>query len=89
MKRKKNEVWFKDRIEKELELLFMFNMSIREIAKEIGISKSAVHYDLRNRVTNLEDKEKIDRIFYIHEKTRSLKGGLMLQQRRRIEKEGL
>lgn len=68
---------YKKRIENEAILLVEKNKTIREIAKELNVSKSAVHKDLREKLpkVNLELSNKVNEILNIHKQERHLRGG--------------
>lgn len=68
---------YKKRIENEAILLVEKNKTIREIAKELNVSKSTVHNDLREKLpkVNLELSNKVNEILNIHKQERHLRGG--------------
>lgn len=68
---------YKKRIENEAILLVEKNKTIREIAKELNVSKSTVHKDLREKLpkVNLELSNKVNEILNIHMQERHLRGG--------------
>lgn len=66
-----------ERIEKESKQILTTKMTIREVAKIFGISKSTVHKDLNERLLELDPKkhEEIKKIFQEHIEIRHIRGG--------------
>ena len=67
-----------NRIKKESNYIINNNMTIRQIAKKIKVSKSTVHKDLHERLyyINKDIYIKVDEILKEHLQTRHIKGGL-------------
>ncbi len=66
-----------ERIYSEADQILNTKMTIREIAKIYGISKSTVHKDLNERLLELDPKkhEQIKEIFKEHIEIRHIRGG--------------
>lgn len=66
-----------ERIEKESDQIITTKMTIREVAKIFGISKSTVHKDLNERLLELNPKkyEEVKKIFQEHIEIRHIRGG--------------
>lgn len=66
-----------DRIKEETEQILLTKMTIREIAKLYGISKSTVHKDLKERLLEIDPQkhEQIKKIFQEHIEVRHIRGG--------------
>lgn len=66
-----------ERIYSEADKILNTKMTIREIAKIYGISKSTVHKDLNERLLELDPKkhEQIKEIFKEHIEIRHIRGG--------------
>lgn len=66
-----------ERIHAEANQIINTKMTIREIAKIFGISKSTVHKDLNERLLELDAKkhEEIKQIFQEHIEIRHIRGG--------------
>ena len=64
-------------IQKEADKIIHTKMTIREVAKIFGISKSTVHKDLNERLLELDPKkhDKIKEIFQEHIEIRHIRGG--------------
>lgn len=65
------------RIDKEVKCILKENMTVRQIANEINVSKSTVHNDLHNRLYYI-DKDifyKVDEILKKHLEIRHINGG--------------
>ena len=67
-----------NRIKKESKYIIDNNMTIRQIAKEIKVSKSTVHKDLHERLyyVNKKEYEIVKMILKKHLETRHIKGGI-------------
>ena len=54
------------------------NLTIRQIAKKLKISKSTVHKDLHERLFNIDKQlyKEVDKIMKIHLKNRHINGGI-------------
>lgn len=65
------------RILKETDYILNDNMTIRQIAKKLKVSKSTVHKDLHERLFDINRTlyKKVDNILQIHIKERHIKGG--------------
>lgn len=65
------------RIRLETEYILKENLTVREIAKKINVSKSTVHKDLTERLShiNMQLYESILKILKEHIETRHIKGG--------------
>lgn len=73
----------KERVLKEANLLIEKKLTIRELANIIGVSKSTVHNDMRNRL-KLINKElylDINKLFLDHIKIRHYLGGLSTKKK--------
>ncbi len=72
-----------DRIHKEADQMLETKMTIRQLAKIHGISKSTVHKDLNERLLELDPKkhEKIKEIFQEHIEVRHIRGGESTRQK--------
>ena len=66
------------RILKETKYVLNDNMTIRQIAKILRVSKSTVHKDLHERLYNIDKDlyKDIDNILQNHIKVRHINGGL-------------
>ena len=66
------------RILKETKYVLNDNMTIRQIAKILKVSKSTVHKDLHERLYNIDKDlyKDIDNILQNHIKVRHINGGL-------------
>ena len=73
----------KERVLKEANLLIEKKLTIRELADIIGVSKSTVHNDMRNRLKliNKELYSDINSLFLDHIRTRHYLGGLSTQKK--------
>lgn len=65
------------RIKKESNYILNDNMTIRQIAKIINVSKSTVHKDLHERLYDIDKNlyQKIDNVLQNHIKVRHINGG--------------
>jgi len=65
------------RINKEIDYILKYELTIREIAKKLNVSKSTVHKDLQERLKKINKSlhKKVNTIFENHIKTRHIKGG--------------
>jgi len=65
------------RINKEVDYVLNNNLTIRQIAKKLKISKSTVHKDLHERLllVNRSYYKKVDEVFQLHLKNRHINGG--------------
>ena len=65
------------RIKKESNYILNDNMTIRQIAKIINVSKSTVHKDLHERLYDIDKNlhKQIDTILQDHIKVRHINGG--------------
>ncbi len=73
----------KERVLKEASMLIEKKFTIRELASIIGVSKSTVHNDMRNRL-KLINKElylDVNNLFLEHIKIRHYLGGLSTQKK--------
>ena len=66
-----------ERIKEEANQILLTRMTIREVAKLYGISKSTVHKDLNERLLEIDPikHEKIKEIFKEHIEVRHIRGG--------------
>ena len=66
-----------ERIKEEASQILLTKMTIREIAKLYGISKSTVHKDLNERLIQIDPlkHEQIKQIFKEHIEVRHIRGG--------------
>ena len=66
-----------ERIHSEADQVLNTKMTIREVAKIFGISKSTVHKDLNERLQELDPikHEKVKQIFQEHIEIRHIRGG--------------
>jgi len=66
-----------ERIHAEADKIMNTKMTIREVAKIFGISKSTVHKDLNERLLELDSKkhDQIKKIFQEHIEIRHIRGG--------------
>lgn len=66
-----------DRIKQEADQILLTKMTIREIAKLYGISKSTVHKDLNERLLEIDPikQRQIKEIFQEHIEVRHIRGG--------------
>ncbi len=73
----------KERVLKEANLLIEKKLTIRELADIIGVSKSTVHNDMRNRLKliNKELYSDINNLFLDHIRIRHYLGGLSTQKK--------
>ena len=72
-----------ERINKETDYILKYELTIREIASILKISKSTVHKDLQERLKMINKKmhKKVNFIFENHIKTRHIKGGEATKQK--------
>ena len=65
------------RIKKESNYVLKYNMTIRQVAKIVNISKSTVHKDLHERLYEIDRNlfKQIDNILKEHIKIRHINGG--------------
>ena len=65
------------RILKETNYILNDNLTIRQMAKKLNVSKSTVHKDLHERLYDINRVlyKKVDNILQIHLKERHIKGG--------------
>lgn len=66
------------RIKEEVKYILNDNITIREIAKIMKVSKSTVHKDLHERLYDIDKDlyKKVDNILQEHIKIRHINGGL-------------
>lgn len=66
-----------ERVREESDKILLTKMTIREIAKIYGISKSTVHKDLNERLLEIDPSkhEQIKEIFKEHIEVRHIRGG--------------
>lgn len=76
------------RIDKEYAYITNNNLTIRQIAKKVKVSKSTVHKDLHERLLyiNKEKYNKVDKILKEHIKVRHIHGGLATKRKYEIRK---
>lgn len=76
------------RINKEYAYITNNNLTIRQIAKKVKVSKSTVHKDLHERLLyiNKEKYNKVDKILKEHIKVRHIHGGLATKRKYEIRK---
>lgn len=72
-----------DRVLEAAHLLIKKRTNIREIAKELGYSKSTIHIDLSVRLKelNIELYHKIMEIFQINQSEKHIRGGLSTKRK--------
>jgi len=60
-------------------------LTIREAAKEIGISKSTLHRDITEKLKNIDNNtwKQVRNLLDHHLKVRAIRGGLASQKKRR------
>lgn len=65
------------RIRLETEYILKENLTLREIAKKINVSKSTVHKDLHERLYDIDKNlfKKVDKVMQEHLKIRHINGG--------------
>lgn len=65
------------RIRLETEYILKENLTVREIAKNINVSKSTVHKDLHERLFDIDKNlfKKVDKIMQEHLEIRHINGG--------------
>lgn len=65
------------RIKKEADYMLNYNLTVRDIAKKINMSKSTVHKDLHERLYDIDKDlyKKVDRILKNHLEARHINGG--------------
>lgn len=65
------------RIKKEADYMLNYNLTVRDIAKKINMSKSTVHKDLHERLYDIDKDlyKKVDKILKNHLETRHINGG--------------
>lgn len=65
------------RILKEVDYILNDNMTVREIAKQMKVSKSTVHKDLHERLFYIDENKykKVDKILKEHIEIRHINGG--------------
>lgn len=71
------------RIKREAQYMIETGKTIREIARNFGVSKSTVHKDLHERL-RLVDYDlylKVDEIIKYHTKIRHIRGGMSTKQK--------
>ena len=66
-----------DRVTKESKYSILTNSTIRETASVIGVSKSTVHKDIRERLFEIDKKmyEKVSSILEYHVDIKHIRGG--------------
>ena len=66
-----------ERIKEEANQILLTRMTIREVAKLYGISKSTVHKDLHERLIKIDEKlfKKVKNILEYHTNIRHIRGG--------------
>lgn len=66
-----------ERIKEEANQILITKMTIRELAKLYGISKSTVHKDLNERLSQIDPlkHDQIKQIFQEHIEVRHIRGG--------------
>lgn len=66
-----------DRVVEEGKYMINTGKTIREIASDLGVSKSTIHKDLRDRLLeiDLEMYEKVSKILKYHIDVRHIRGG--------------
>lgn len=71
------------RVLREANLLIKNKMTIRELAKVIGVSKSTIHNDMRKRLIYIDKSLYLDvnKLFLEHIKIRHYLGGLSTQKK--------
>ena len=72
-----------DRVIKEAYYLLQYKSTVRIVAKEFGVSKSTVHYDLAKRLKNINMAlyEKVSKIFAQNFSEKHYRGGLATKQK--------
>lgn len=73
----------KERVLKEADILIKHKITIRELSKIIGVSKSTVHQDMKVRLKNINKDLylEVKYIFLEHTKVRHLLGGLSTKKK--------
>ena len=68
---------------KEAEFIISKGATVRSAAKEFGISKSTVHYDVTKRLRSLDGDlyEKVGRTLYVNLCERHVRGGLATREK--------
>ena len=76
------------RINIEYDYIINNNLTIRQIAKIVKVSKSTVHKDLHERLKNInkEKYNKVDKILKEHLKVRHIHGGFATKRKYEIRK---
>ena len=71
------------RIRLETEYILKENLTVREIAKKINVSKSTVHADLSERLKEIDKNlgKEIDNIFKTHDREKHIRGGEVTRQK--------
>ena len=66
-----------DRVVEEGKYMINTGKTIREIASDLGVSKSTIHKDLRDRLLeiDIEMYEKVSKILQYHIDVRHIRGG--------------
>ncbi len=69
--------YIKNRIELEVHYIIEDNLTIREIANILKLSKSTVHKDLTDRLKQIdqEDYKEVKKILQQHNEIKHIKGG--------------
>ena len=75
--------YIKERALKAGKYIVETNKTVRDIAKEFGISKSTVHKDLTERLPNVnpELSARVEHILHYHKSVRHLRGGEATKQK--------
>lgn len=75
--------FIKKRVLEEANIISETNITIRELTKIIGVSKSTIHNDMQNRLesVNKELYDKVQDVFNEHIKQRHYLGGLATQKK--------
>ena len=73
----------KNRVLEEADHILKSNITIRELAKNMHLSKSTIHKDLQERLFEIDPTcyQKVRRIFQEHIAIRHIHGGLSTKQK--------
>lgn len=71
------------RIQKEAHLMIKTNLTVRQVAEVMHVSKSTVHDDLHIHLKRIDKTlyQKVQDIFFLHNQVRHLNGGEKTRQK--------
>lgn len=77
------DISIEERVFAEADFLLLHKGTVRSVAKNFGVSKSTVHFDLSRRLRKLNAGlfEKVDKLLKINLKERHLRGGIATKKK--------